>query len=116
MTDENFSQRIRDYLLRTENPLVTDVALLKVGRYRKLCDGGFLQISRNEIEGASMQRMISSNLFMFSPENFIGPVMVSNSQFSSEIALYFRKYSKIEKVSDPRIYCLENGNKTVRSL
>ena len=89
LTDANFAEKLADYFLRVENPSAADIPLLKIGRYRKTVDGKFVIIARNEEEGLRLQKLIKPDLNLFAPENFRGHVIVSDSQYTPEIAAFF---------------------------
>ncbi|NLD99614.1 MAG: hypothetical protein GX640_07045 [Fibrobacter sp.] len=97
LTDVRFAERLRDYFSGKKEVSVKDMPLLKTGRHQKTSDGKTVIIARDEKECEFLQNIAVSGMNTFVPQNFSGPVIVTDSNFTKEIAGLFRKYGKPDK-------------------
>ena len=75
LTDENFAERLRDHLRHVDRVSWKDVALLKVGRHRRLANGDKVIVARNEEECRSLRNLAGEDDHVLTPD-FPGPVVV----------------------------------------
>ncbi|HEX3018977.1 MAG TPA: hypothetical protein VHP36_01685 [Chitinispirillaceae bacterium] len=94
LTDVRFAERLNNYFSGKKEVSVKDMPLLKIGRHQKTSDGKNVIIARNEQECEILQKLSVSDMITYVPQNFSGPVIVTESVFTEEIAGLFRKYGK----------------------
>jgi tRNA U34 2-thiouridine synthase MnmA/TrmU len=116
LTDERFAERLSDYFSRTEDISVKDMPLLKTGRYQKTPDGKYVIIARNEQECTTLLQLSRPEMFTLTPDNFNGPVIISESPFNEYIADLFKKYGKPKVGTDNTVTCTNNNTITTCTI
>ena len=76
LTDKNFSDRLRDYLMFTKTPSMEDIPLLKVGRHFRLETGDKVIVARDEHECKILKILHREKDHLFEPLGFSGPVVI----------------------------------------
>jgi hypothetical protein len=92
------------------------MSLLKTGRYQKTPDGKYAIIARNEQECNTLLHLSTPERFSFKPENFNGPVIISDSPFNEYIADLFKKYGKPKVGTDNTVTCANNNTITTCTI
>jgi len=94
LTNPHFAARLREYFAWESVPRISDMGLLRVGRHRRLSDGQWVIIARDENEGHSLERMASPGDHLFIPR-FPAPVVLMRGRVTFKTAVSaIRKYTK----------------------
>jgi len=104
LTDPGFARRMRDLIKHKPNFNITDIQLLKTGRYFRLSPEATLLVGRNENENNKLMSLAGEKDISFYPNKVMGPTGIGNGVFtgkeitsaSSIIARYSDGDSKIE--------------------
>lgn len=84
LTDPEFAKKIRDLIDHGELDM-SNINLLKVGRYLRLSESALLVVGRNESENEALSLMAKDGDFLFGPANIKGPVAVGRGAFSPDL-------------------------------
>lgn len=84
LTDPEFAKRIRDLIKHNELDM-SNIQLLKAGRYLRLSDGAKLIVGRNEDENKRLVSMAKEGDYIFWPAAINGPIAIGMGAFSEEI-------------------------------
>jgi tRNA U34 2-thiouridine synthase MnmA/TrmU len=112
LTDELFAVRLKYYFSQNENVSVNDMLLLKTGRHQFTPDGKMIIIARDEKECDTLKRIAPRKMFTFVPNNFSGPVIVSEVSYSEYIRYLYYQYGKPIDANNNMIDCLTNDTMT----
>ncbi len=77
LTDQGFSSRLRDLLLRDPDPSMRDIELLKLGRHFRLDDRTRLIVGRNQRENELLQSLAGEKDTLIRPVGIPGPTVLS---------------------------------------
>lgn len=73
LTDEQFSQRVRDLFEHQEEIDLEDMEMLRVGRHFRVNDMTKLIVGRNEQENATLEEYLAPGRVLFRPDDFPAP-------------------------------------------
>lgn len=122
LTDVNFSVRLKHFFERNTHPSMTEVKLLRYGRYFDLSDGSALVVGRDAEENNQLQKISEADvregkLTLLRPY-FTGPVAVlfggspGREGILSEAAALIAKYAKKGIIDDQIIEVKTGGHAT----
>lgn len=109
LTDERFASRLTHYFSKNENVSVNDMPLLKTGRHQFTPDGKMVIIARDEKECNTLKRIAPRKMYTYIPNNFAGPVIVSESSYSEHIRQLYYQYGKPHDTNSNTIDCTTDG-------
>ncbi len=109
LTDERFASRLKYYFSQNKSISVNDMPLLKTGRHQFTPDGKMVIIARDEKECDTLKRIAPQKMFTFVPNNFSGPVIISESAWNENIKNLYHQYGKPVAGEINTIDCLTNG-------
>lgn len=84
LTDPVFATKIRDLIDHGELDM-SNIDLLKVGRYFRLSENAKLVVGRNENENSVLSLMAKNGDYLFGPASIKGPAAVGRGAFTSEL-------------------------------
>ncbi len=101
LTDKGFAARVRDLFAHGDDHTSRDFTLLKIGRHFRLPTGEKLIVGRNEEENYKLMQVGKGKLTLLFSPTVSGPTVgVANHNSTlpgREIAMVFRRYSKIKE-------------------
>jgi len=101
LTDPNFSQRLRNLLIRIKSPLSSDLALLKIGRHFWQKDV-LIVVGRNKKENKEIKGLFQKGDIIVELKNILGPTTLIRSwrgkirEVSTEKAKKLTKYYSVK--------------------
>ncbi len=84
LTDPEFAKKIRDLIDHDELEM-SNISLLKVGRFLRLSESALLIVGRNENENDVLSQMAKDGDFLFEPKSIKGPVALGRGEFSPDL-------------------------------
>lgn len=84
LTDPEFAKKIRDIIDHDELDM-SNINLLKVGRFLRLSKSALLIVGRNENENDKISRMAKDGDFLFGPLSIKGPIALGRGAFSPDL-------------------------------
>jgi len=116
LTDKGFSERMRDYLAFTENPLIRDIPLLKVGRHFRLENGEKIIVARNAQECRMLKNLYRKNDHLLVPLDFSGPTVILQGNAMGAAAEKMMKYTKRAVRKTSLITHFHGGEEKIQTL
>ena len=83
LTDQNFSNRMRDYMIFNKNLLIEDINILKEGRHFRFHNTKII-VGRNEIENNILLRLKKPNDLIMEVEDISGPITIVQGKISED--------------------------------
>jgi len=113
LTDENFSEKLRDLFADQPTVSPTDIRLLTLGRHFKVSPGVRVVLGRDRRENELLDEIAGPGYHFFEPLDFMGPVAVVTGELTDELKTLAGRlivsYSK--KFSGP-LRTIRMGNET----
>ncbi|MCK4285839.1 MAG: hypothetical protein KAX18_06535 [Candidatus Lokiarchaeota archaeon] len=81
LTDQNFSNRMKDYLKFTKNLLIGDISILREGRQFRFHNTKII-VGRNEIENNHLLQLKKSDDLIMEVEDISGPVTIVQGEIN----------------------------------
>ncbi len=107
LTDVNFANRMRDYLVFNDNPIMQDIHILKYGRHFRFKNNKII-IGRNENENKILLNLRKSNDLIMEAKDVPGPVAIVQGEINEEILNFAAKltvrYSDYDDLNGLVIY------------
>ncbi|MFX1455231.1 MAG: hypothetical protein ACFFDB_07620 [Promethearchaeota archaeon] len=115
LTDNNFSNRMRDYLKFNNTLKMEDIHILKEGRHFRFHNTKII-VGRNEIENNKLLKLKKPKDLIMEVENIPGPITIIQGEFNEE-SLYFAalltlKYSDSKDSQGKVVYGTDYQNLT----
>ena len=83
LTDQNFSNRMRDYMKFNKNLLIEDINILKEGRHFRFHNTKII-VGRNEIENNILIRLKKPNDLIMEVEDIPGPITIVQGEINED--------------------------------
>ncbi len=117
LTEEGFSNQLRDLLHFNPAASVNDVELLKAGRQFRLSPTAKLVVGRNQADNETLQKIYQQNHIRMRCQNFSGPLGVycgaaGNADLETAAAL-IATYGKGKNEEWVDVLCMETGTEYV---
>ncbi len=107
LTDENFANRMKDYLKFHKNPKIEDINILKVGRHFRYKNTKII-VGRNESENNKLLTLKKPNDFIFEAKGVPGPITIVQEDYSKNSLKYAAtltlRYSDFKQLKGQVIY------------
>jgi tRNA U34 2-thiouridine synthase MnmA/TrmU len=94
LTDKIFADRMRDYFTFTEQPSISDMPLLRVGRHFRLESGDKVIVARNEQECKKLRQLCTDRDHLLFPRDFSGPVVILQGRSLEDAVEKMLRYTK----------------------
>jgi len=98
LTDRTFSIKVRDLFDHCDDPDMTDIHLLKVGRHFRFADGRKAIVARNEAENRKLEGLCRGKMPVFIADGFSGPSIGIHGKNGAApedlLSRFFTRYSK----------------------
>ena len=117
LAEKSFAPRVRDYLKYNSEPTLWGIESLLAGRHLRLNERIKAAVSRNEEDGKKLAALFNrtdrGNCFFLSPENFMGPSVLtfitpetdpiteSDIALTGSLLLRFSNQEKLAKIGGP---------------
>jgi len=85
LTDENFSEKLRDLFLEQKDISPLDIRLLTIGRHFKVSPGVRIVLGRDSRENDVLAEIASPGYHLFQPADFKGPVAILTGSPTAEM-------------------------------
>lgn len=109
LTDQHFSDKMRDYLEFSDRPSIRDIPLLKVGRHFRLASSDKLIVARDEQECKSLKTLFREKDHLLTPVNFPGPVVILQGNDTVTAVQKMLHYTKRTYWKNTYINCRHEG-------
>ncbi len=120
LTEEGFSNQLRDLFKYEPEATVTDVELLKIGRQFRLSATAKLILGRHRADNEALQGQIKPDQIKLRCQNFSGPLGLfcgdSRQQDLQTAAAIVASYGKGKDQAEVDILCLAAGKEFVRRV
>ena len=116
LTDNHFSERMRDYLRFTERPSMKDISLLKIGRHFRLTNGDKVVVGHDESECERLSRICHEEDHLLVPINFSGPTVILQGNSFETAVDKMLEYTNRSLPKTPNIEHLHGKNRRIVSL
>ncbi len=116
LTDKHFAEKMKDYFRYTDQPSVTDIPLLKVGRHFRMESGEKVIVARNKHEGEALQNLARQDDHLFLPIDFSGPTVILQGRSLKTAVKKMMEYTKQPVRDTDYIAHLYKENKTILPL
>jgi tRNA U34 2-thiouridine synthase MnmA/TrmU len=73
LTDPTYSKRLRDLFIHTQEPLVTQINLLRVGRHFRFNHGCKIIVGRNKAENKTIESLAQHGDYLLELKDYMGP-------------------------------------------
>ncbi len=117
LTEEGFSNQLRDLLEHEPEASVTDVELLKVGRQFRLSPRAKLILGRNQADNDAMQPLIKPDQIKLRCENFTDPLGIfcgpPEAEELNQAAAIVASYGKGKDEAEVDVLCTSAGKEFV---
>lgn len=120
LTEEGFTNQLRDLFDHNSEATVADVELLKVGRQFRLSATTKLILGRHHADNEALQQQIKPEQIKLRCQNFSGPLGLfcgnSNQQELDTAAAIVASYGKGKNEAEVDVLCSADGNEFVRRV
>ncbi len=102
LTDEQFSQRVKDLFDHQEEIDLEDMEMLRIGRHFRVDEATKLIVGRNEQENMTLEEYLSPGRVLFQPDDFPAPSVLlvgpPNDEANQTAVRLIAHYSRTDKV------------------
>lgn len=120
LTEEGFSNQLRDLFNHDPGATVADVEFLKVGRQFRLSATAKLILGRHRADNEALQRQIKPDQIKLRSQNFSGPLGLYcgelNQQELETAAAIVASYGKGKDETEVDVLCIAAGDEFVRRV
>ncbi|NOQ40948.1 MAG: thiamine biosynthesis protein [Desulfuromusa sp.] len=120
LTEEGFSNQLRDLFNHDSDATVADVELLKVGRQFRLSETAKLILGRHRADNEALQQQAKPEQIKLRCQNFSGPFGLfcgdSDQQELDTAAAIVASYGKGKDEAEVDVLCIATGNEFVRRV
>ncbi|MCK5782933.1 MAG: tRNA 4-thiouridine(8) synthase ThiI [Desulfobacterales bacterium] len=120
LTEEGFSNQLRDLLDHDPAAAVTDVELLKVGRQFRLSSAAKLILGRHRADNEALLQQIKPEQIKLRCQNFSGPLGVfcgdANDEALETAAAIVASYGKGKNEAEVDVLCITDDSEFVRRV
>lgn len=120
LTEEGFSNQLRDLLTHTPQATTSDVELLKVGRQFRLSETAKLILGRHRTDNEALQQRASSDHIKIRCQNFSGPLGLLCGKHDETIldsaAAIVASYGKGKNETEIDMLCMVGEEEFVRRV
>ncbi len=120
LTEEGFSNQLRDLFNHDSGASVADVELLKVGRQFRLSETAKLILGRHRADNEALQQQAKPEQIKLRCQNFSGPFGLfcgdSDQQELNTAAAIVASYGKGKDEAEVDVLCIAAGNEFVRRV
>lgn len=117
LTEEGFSNQLRDLLDHDSSATIQDVELLKAGRQFRLSDSAKLVVGRNRADNENLQQLIQPGQLKMRCNNFSGPLGVFCGETKKEdielAAAIIATYGKGKDEPEVEVLCIDEEESSV---
>ncbi len=120
LTEEGFSNQLRDLFNHNPGATVADVELLKVGRQFRLSETAKLILGRHRADNEALQQQSRPEQIKLRSQNFSGPLGLlcgdANPDELEKAAAIVASYGKGKDEVEVDILCISAGNESIRRV
>ncbi|MCD6188395.1 MAG: thiamine biosynthesis protein [Desulfuromusa sp.] len=120
LTEEGFSNQLRDLFDHDPEATVSDVELLKVGRQFRLSGTAKLILGRHRADNEALQQQVKPEQIKLRCQNFSGPLGLFSGNAEHEeldtAAAIVASYGKGKDEAEVDVLCITTGNEFVRRV